>query len=73
MVPTFLQNRRTDSYSLRVGITLTGLILLVAVYSVAISYVIADRGFTKMDKLVGIAFLLITALMSLGLLERLRR
>ena len=73
MVPTFLQKRSGSGHSLRVPLVLFSLLILTIIYTAAISFVIADRAFSRSGKLAIIAFLLVTALMSLGVLERLRR
>lgn len=73
MVPTFLQKRWGSVSSLRVGLTLIGLAILLIGYSLAISFIIADRAATKTGKLFAIAVLSVMALLGLGLFERLKR
>ncbi|WP_020603076.1 hypothetical protein [Spirosoma spitsbergense] len=73
MVPTFLQKRRTAGHSLRSPIILFFLLVLIVVYITAISFIIADRTYTQSGKLATIVMLLVMALGSLGLFERLRR
>ena len=73
MVPTFLQKRRSSTSSLRVGLTLIALVILLIVYALATSFIIADRAATKTGKLLAITVLSVIALLGLGLFVRLRR
>lgn len=73
MVPTFLPKRRSGSHSLRVGFIVSGLVCLGIGYSMAIASMLADRVYSRVGKLGIITSLLITALLGLGLLERLKR
>jgi hypothetical protein len=73
MVPTFLQKRAAGSHSLRMPVALFFLVAMALIYTAAISVIIADRSFTPSGKLAIIAILLVMALASLGLFERVRR
>jgi hypothetical protein len=73
MVPTFLQKRRSSARSLGVWLTWIGLSMLLIGYSLAVSFIIADRALVKTAKLPAIVILSITALLVLGLFERLKR
>ncbi len=73
MVPTFLQKRRARCHSLRVHIALVGLAFLMIVYTIGVTWIIADRALTKVSKLALIGVILTTALLTSGLFQRLRR
>ncbi|WP_018619783.1 hypothetical protein [Spirosoma luteum] len=73
MVPTFLLKRQTYGHSLRVYIAMVALVFLMIGYTLAVSWIIAERTLTKANKLVLIGGVLITALLTSGLFRRLSR
>lgn len=70
MVPTFLRNRQPANRSQRL-VSLMAILLLLTVYSLAFSYMLASRALSPPDKFTLIILLLSTALCSLGILKRL--
>jgi hypothetical protein len=70
MVPTFLQNRRSVNRSQRI-VNLVAILLLLAVYSLAFSYLLASRALSQSGKFTWIILLLLTVLCSMGILKRL--
>lgn len=73
MESTSIQRRPINSNSLRLGVISICLVILVATYTMAISMVIVERAYSKEGKLAVIGLLLVTALLSLGIFERLKR
>ena len=73
MNPTFSQKKRGLTHAFQLSLTIGGLLILAAMFISALTLVLSNRALTQPGKLALIALILITALLGLGLLNRLRR
>lgn len=73
MTPELQKQRRPVIRSTRSGIIVFGIIFLLTLCTVAISFILANRSLTQIDKISLITILLVTALLMLGLLNHLKK
>ncbi|GAB3220082.1 hypothetical protein [Spirosoma arcticum] len=73
MEPTFLQKRRPAGRLLRLSLALIGLAAMFIGCIIALSTILVDRELTTLHKGVFITGMLLGVLLSIGLVERLKR